>query len=71
MPRPVLLGLGVVLVFGLTVAILWQVMPQPRQDVDYLVIGGMATMVSMAVLFAALLKTSAKGGDVFFKRRKP
>jgi hypothetical protein len=46
-------------------------MPEPRKDVDYLVIGGMATMVSMAVLFASLLRTSHKSGDTFFKRRKP
>lgn len=71
MPRSVLLGLIVAVVFGVTVAILWWVMPQPRKDVDYLVIGGMATMVSMAVLFVALLKTSFKGSDVFYKRRKP
>ena len=71
MQRPVFLGLAVSVVFGITVAILWWVMPQPRKDVDYLVIGGMATMVSMAVLFAALLRASHKGGDTFFKRRKP
>jgi len=67
----VLLGLVVTAVFGFTVAVLWWVMPEPRKDVDYLVIGGMATMVAMAVLFVALLKTTFKGTDVFFKRRKP
>ncbi len=46
-------------------------MPHPRKDVDYLVIGGSATMVSMAVLFIVLIKTTYKGNDIFFRRRKP
>ena len=47
-------------------------MPQlvPLEGVDYLVIGGTATMISMAVLFLILINTSHKGDDTFSKRRK-
>ncbi|MBI3683091.1 MAG: hypothetical protein HY235_22185 [Acidobacteria bacterium] len=68
--RALLLGTGIVLVFVLVVAVMWTLMPHPRQQVDYLVIGGTATMVSMAVLFLVLINTTYKGEDIFFKRRK-
>ena len=68
--RPVVLGIAVVLVFVITLAIVWQLMPYPRRDIDYLVMGGSATMVSMAVLFIALISPSIKSGDAFFRKRK-
>jgi hypothetical protein len=64
------LGAVIVLAFLVTVAILWHVLPQPRKDIDYLVIGGSATMVSMGVLFIALVRTSHKTSDLFYKKRK-
>ncbi len=68
--RPVVLGLGVALSFLVTIGILWQLMPYPRREIDYLIMGGSATMVAMAVLFLALINTSFKGSDIFFRRRK-
>lgn len=70
MRRPIVLGIGIVLVFAVTVGILWQVMPQPRKEIDYLIMGGAATMVSLVALFLALISTIYKGEDIFFKRRK-
>lgn len=71
MRRNLYLSLGILAVFALTVAIMWQLMPYPRKEVDYLVIGGTATMVSMAVLFIVLINTTFKGNDIFYRRRKP
>ncbi|MBL8175016.1 MAG: hypothetical protein JNK48_10115 [Bryobacterales bacterium] len=71
MRRTLYLSLGIIAVFALTVAIMWQLMPYPRKEVDYLVIGGTATMVSMAVLFIVLINTSYKGSDIFYRKRKP
>ena len=71
MLRTLYLILGILAVFALTVGIMWRLLPYPRKDVDYLVIGGTATMVSMAVLFLVLINTSYKGTDIFYRRRKP
>jgi len=68
--RNVALGVGVVVVFVATVAILLQVIPAPRKETDYLVIGGVATLVSMAALFVALITTVFPSSDTFFKRRR-
>jgi hypothetical protein len=68
--RPVVLALSVTIAFLVTVAVMWQVMPYPRKDLDYLIMGAAATMVSMVVLFLVLINTTYKRDDVFFKRRK-
>ena len=48
---------------------MWALMPYPRKDIDYLVMGGTSTMLSMAVLFVALIRSS-KNSDIFYKRKK-
>ena len=70
MPRTLVLILGVVCVFGVVAAIMLRVMPEPLKDSDYLVIGSVATLVALLVLFFGLVGTSIKGRDTFFKRRK-
>lgn len=70
MRRGWLLGLGVVMVFAVLVALMIKLMPGPLKDSDYLVIGSVATLISMLVLFLALISTSMKSSDVFFKRRR-
>jgi len=58
-------------VFSLTIAILLRLMPHPRKELDYLIIGVAATMVTMIVVFVILIRTIYKGEDIFFiKRRK-
>lgn len=69
MPRPLLLIGGIACVFVITLAIMWALMPYPRKDIDYLVMGGTSTMLSMAVLFVALIRSS-KNSDIFYKRKK-
>ena len=70
MPKPVVLVLGVLCVFGVVAAIMIKVMPAPLKDSDYLVIGTVATLVSVLALFFGLVSTSLKTSDTFFKRRR-
>jgi hypothetical protein len=69
MRRTLLLGLGAACVFGVVAAIMIRLMPAPLADSDYLVIGSVATLVSLLILFLGLVATS-KSADVFFKKRK-
>jgi hypothetical protein len=70
MPRTLVLVLGVLCVFGVVAAIMIKVMPAPLKDSDYLVIGSVATLVSLLTLFFGLVSTSLKSSNTFFKRRK-
>ena len=67
--RLALLLLIIALLFGVTAGILVKVLPGPLGDVDYLVVGAIATFVSMLALFFILIRGGAKMPDVFFKRR--
>jgi hypothetical protein len=71
MGRVLLLIVGICCVFCMVVAVLLRLMPGPRREVDYLVIGGLATLVSMVGVFLVLITTWLRGEDIFFKRRKP
>lgn len=61
---------GAAIVFGVTVAIGLRLLPEPRSETDYLVVGSIATFVSLGVLFAVLIATWVKSPEIFFKRRK-
>jgi hypothetical protein len=58
-----------VAIFAVTVMIGLHLVPEPRSETDYLVIGSAATFLSLAVLFVVLLTTWLRSPDVFFKRR--
>jgi hypothetical protein len=68
--RQIVLVLGGVCVFGVAALVMVKVMPAPLKDTDYLVIGSVATLVSMLVLFLVLIATRLKTPDPFFKKRK-
>ena len=68
--RQTLLVLGGVLVFGVASLVMLQLMPAPLKDTDYLVIGSVATLVSLLVMFLVLIATRLKTPDPFFKKRK-
>jgi uncharacterized membrane protein len=66
-------SVAVLLIFVAVTAILLKLTPGPRKDSDYLVIGSVATLVSLAVVFVLVISTSRKSGklsNVFFKRRR-
>jgi hypothetical protein len=68
--RTLALAVGVFFVFGAVSAIMLRFTPAPLKDSDYLVIGSVATLVALLVLFFGLVGTSVKNRDTFFKRRK-
>jgi len=70
MGRTLSLALAVVFIFAAVAAIMLKVMPAPLKDSDYLIIGSVATMVSLLTLFVLVVVTSGKASGVFFKRRK-
>ena len=70
MKRTLGLAGALVFIFIAVAGILLRTMPGPLKDSDYLVIGTVATMVSLLALFVLLITTSGKRSQVFFKRRK-
>jgi hypothetical protein len=68
--RQVVLILGGVCVFGVSALVMTKLMPAPLKDSDYLVIGSVATLVSLLVMFLVLISTRLKSPDLFFKKRK-
>jgi len=70
MPRGLILGLAAICVFAVVAVVLLEVMPGPLHPSDYLVIGSVATLVALLALFLALISTTLKASDIFFKRRK-
>ena len=64
------LAVGAVLVFVIVAFLMVQLMPQPLDNMSYLVIGSVATLVSMLALFVTLILTRMKSSDTFFKRRR-
>lgn len=60
---------GIVVVFLVTMAIAFQLMPGPLKSTDYLVIGAIATFVSMLVLFVILTQTVGTKRQIFTKEQ--
>jgi hypothetical protein len=70
MRRWLILVLAAACVFVVAAAIMIKVMPSPLKDSDYLLIGSVSTLLALLALFLALVSTTLKSPDVFFKRRK-
>jgi hypothetical protein len=69
MGRTLGLAGALIFVFAAVVGIMLKVMPSPLKDSDYLVVGTVATMVSLLALFILLVVTGQMS-NVFVKRRK-
>ena len=69
MPRPLMLALAAICVFAIVAAVMTRLMPQPMRDSDFLIIGSVATLVALLVLFLVMISTT-KSSNVFFKKRK-
>jgi hypothetical protein len=65
----ILSGLAVC-VFVVVAGIMLALMPAPLKDSDYMVIGSVATLTSLGVVFLVLVSTTLKSSDVFFKKRR-
>jgi hypothetical protein len=70
MLRNLSLAAALIFIFVAVAGIMLKVMPGPLKDSDYLVIGTVATMVSLLALFLLLVTTSGKASNIFFKRRQ-
>lgn len=70
MKRGLMLGAAAVCVFVVVSGIMLKVMPAPLKESDYMVIGSVATLVSLGVVFLVLVSTTMKSTDVFFKKRR-
>jgi len=56
MNRILRIVIGIALIFAASVAVLLYVMPAPHKPTDYLVIGGVGTMLCLLWLFRVLIK---------------
>jgi hypothetical protein len=63
------LSCAALIIFSVTVVIGLQLLPGPHSEMDFLVIGCIATLLSLTVLFAMLLATWMKSPNPFFRRR--
>ncbi len=70
MSRKLPVGIAVAMVFVLTVLILLRVVPGPHRPADYAVIGSLATLVCILVVFLVFLSGNAKRSEMFYKRKK-
>lgn len=57
--------------FIVATVVLLQFIPGPHGQGDYLIIGCLATLAALLVLFVVVITTWAKAPDPFFKRKKP
>jgi predicted membrane metal-binding protein len=53
---------------GVTISMLLA-LPPPHARSDYLIAGGLGTMITMLALFGVLFSTQFRGADLFFRRR--
>jgi hypothetical protein len=63
-----ILILGLIVMFGVVVALMLRLLPGPHRPSDYMVIGTFATLACIALVFVVLLRTE-KGKQR--KRPKP
>ncbi len=70
MKRGLMLGAAAVCVFVVVAGVLVKVMPAPFKESDYMVIGSVATLVALGVVFLVLVSTTMKSTDIFFKKRR-
>ena len=70
MRRPLMLAAAGLCVFVIVAATMLKFLPQPHKESDYMVIGSVATLVALVVMFIVLISTSMRAKDVFFRRRK-
>jgi Na+/proline symporter len=67
--RIALLLAATAVLFVAVVLVGLRLLPEPHSEMDYLVAGGVATLVAMALLFAVLITTWVRSPNIFFKRR--
>lgn len=56
-------------IFGLSAFVLVQIMPKPLKSLDYLIIGVVATLLSLLGVWLLLLRESKDRSEVLYKKR--
>jgi xanthine/uracil permease len=69
MKRGLVLGTVALLVFGMVTALMLRFMPAPMKESDYVIVGSVATLVALGVMFVMLISTT-RSSDVFVKRKR-
>jgi len=69
MKRGLILGAVALVVFALVTALMLRFMPAPMKESDYVIVGSVATLVALGVLFVMLISTT-RASDVFFKKKR-
>lgn len=65
-----LIALVAVALFAGVVLLLLEVLPAPHSRTDYLVIGSVATLAALGVLFAGWVARRAGRGELFWRKRR-
>ena len=68
--RWLILGLALAALFAGVVLAMLLALPRPYMPADYMMAGGLATMITMLAFFAVLVATRFRGSDAFYKRRQ-
>jgi hypothetical protein len=68
--RWLLLGIALLALFaGVTVAMLLA-LPRPHTAADYMIAGGLATMITLLAFFGVYVATQSRDKEAFYKRRQ-
>ncbi|MEP7351717.1 MAG: hypothetical protein ABI824_00655 [Acidobacteriota bacterium] len=70
MRNKLLTALAVLLTFAGAAWVMMKILPAPLEPFDFMLIGTVATLLAMLVLFLIAVWPSLKSGDVFVKRRR-
>lgn len=71
MPRVAILVLAMLFIFCAVAGVLVKVMPGPLKEPDFFMIGSVATLAALGVMFLIVVTTSRKAStDVLFRKRK-
>ena len=69
MQRYIMLGLAALCVFVVVAAAMLKLMPGPLHEFDFMVIGSVATLIALLIMFLVMIGTS-RSSNVFFKKRR-
>lgn len=56
-------------VFGIAAFVLLQVMPKPLKAIDYFMVGGVATLISMLSVWLLILREMPDRSELLYKKR--
>jgi hypothetical protein len=67
--RWVTLGIALAGLFAGVVLALLLALPRPHTPADYMIAGGLATLLTLLAFFGVVVGTQFRGGEAFYRRR--